>query len=89
MSVDRRRIRTTYLSLRDRSRWHGSSRSAIDPNHTPAVEGDHYLTAATPAQRAALDTIIEDAQRDLLARPTRPWSWPTRTPRGSRRTTQG
>ncbi len=68
LSVDRRRIRTTFLSLRDRSRWHGSSRSAIDPNHTPAVEGDHYLTAATPAQRAALDTIIEDAQRDLLAR---------------------
>jgi hypothetical protein len=67
LSVDRRRIRTTFLSLRDRSRWHGSSRSAIDPNHTPAVEGDRYLTAATPAQRAALDTIIEDAQRDLLA----------------------
>jgi hypothetical protein len=68
LSVDRRRIRTTFLSLRDRSRWHGSARSAIDPNHTPAVEGDHYLTAATPGQRAALDTIIEDAQRDLLAR---------------------
>jgi hypothetical protein len=68
LSVDRRRIRTTYLSLRDRSRWHGSSRSAIDPNHTPAVEGDNYLTAATPAQRAAVDTIIEDAQRDLLSK---------------------
>ena len=68
LSVDRRRIRTTYLSLRDRSRWHGSSRSVIDPNHTPAVEGDHYLTAATPAQRAALDTIIEDAQHDLLSK---------------------
>jgi len=68
MNVGRRRIRTTYLSLRDRSRWHGSSRSAIDPNHTPAVEGDHYLTAATPAQRDALDTIIEDAQHDLLGK---------------------
>ena len=68
VNVDRRRIRTTYLSLRDRSRWHGSSRSAIDPNHTPAVEGDHYLTAATPAQRDALDTIIEGAQHDLLSR---------------------
>jgi hypothetical protein len=68
LSVDRRRVRTTYLSLRDRSRWHGSSRSAIDPNHTPAVEGDHYLTAATPAQREALDTIIEDAQHDLLSK---------------------
>ena len=68
LSVDRRRIRTTYLSLRDRSRWHGSSRSAIDPNHSPAVEGDHYLTAATPAQREALDTIIENAQHDLLSK---------------------
>jgi hypothetical protein len=68
LSVDRRRIRTTYLSLRDRTRWHGSSRSAIDPNHTPAVEGDHYLTAATPAQRDALDSIIEGAQHDLLSR---------------------
>ena len=68
VNVHRHRIRTTYLSLRDRSRWHGSARSAIDPNHTPAVEGDHYLTAATPAQREALDTIIEDAQHDLLSR---------------------
>jgi hypothetical protein len=72
LSVDRRRIRTTYLSLRDRSRWHGSARSAIDPNHTPAVEGDHYLTAATPAQRAALETIVEDAQHDLLAKASTP-----------------
>jgi hypothetical protein len=68
LAVDRRRIRTTYVSLRDRSRWHGSSRSAIDPNHTPAVEGDNYLTAAMPAQRAALETIVEEAQHDLLAR---------------------
>jgi hypothetical protein len=68
LAVNRRWIRTTYLSLRDRSRWHGSARSAIDPNHTPAVEGDHYLTAATPAQRDALDAIIEDAQHDLLGK---------------------
>lgn len=66
--LDRRRIRTTYLSLRDRSRWHGSARSAIDPNHTPAVEGDNYLTAATPAQVDAVESIIEDAQRDMLRR---------------------
>jgi hypothetical protein len=68
LSVDRRRIRTTYLSQRDRSRWHGSSRSAIDPNHTPAVEGDHYLSAASPAQINAVETIIEDAQHDMLRR---------------------
>lgn len=66
--LDRRRIRTTYLSLRDRSRWHGSARSAVDPNHTPAVEGDHYLTAATPAQVDAVESIIEDAQQDMLRR---------------------
>jgi hypothetical protein len=68
LSADRRRIRTTYLSQRDRSRWNGSSRSAIDPNHTPAVEGDHYLSAATPAQIDAVETIIEDAQQDMLRR---------------------
>jgi hypothetical protein len=68
LSVDRRRIRTTYLSQRDRSRWQGSSRSAIDPNHTPAVEGDHYLSAANPAQLNAVETIIEDAQHDMLRR---------------------
>ena len=45
-----------------------SARASIDPNHTPAVEGDHYLSAATPAQRAAVETIIEDAQQDMLAR---------------------
>jgi len=72
VSVDRRRIRTTYLSLRDRSHWHGSARSAIDPNHTPAVEGDNYLTATTPAQRAALETIVEDAQHDILSRANPP-----------------
>jgi hypothetical protein len=66
--VDRRRIRTTYLSLRDRRSWQGSARSTIDPNHTPAVEGDHYLTAATPAQMDAVEQVIEDAQRDMLAR---------------------
>ena len=67
-SLNRRRIRTTYLSLRDRRAWHGSTRSAIDPNHTPAVEGDHYLSAATPAQRDAVEQIIEAAQHDMLAR---------------------
>ena len=44
----------------------------IDPNHTPAVEGDHYLTATTAARRHAVETIIEDAQHDILRAPTRP-----------------
>jgi len=40
----------------------------IDPNHSPQVEGDHYLTAATPSQRQAMDALVEDAQHDLLRR---------------------
>lgn len=68
VQVDRRRVRTSYLALRDRSRWHGSTRSAIDPNHSPAVEGDHYLTATTAAQQDMVEQIIEDAQQDMLRR---------------------
>jgi integrase len=68
VQADRRRVRTAYLALRDRSRWHGSTRSAIDPNHTPAVEGDHYLTATTAAQQDMVEQIIEDAQQDMLRR---------------------
>ncbi|WP_223126157.1 hypothetical protein [Streptomyces sp. TRM68367] len=54
--------------MRDKQTWTGSGRATIDPNHSPAVEGDHYLTASTPAQRRAVETIVEDAQHDLLAR---------------------
>src|SRR6266568_772601 len=68
VQVDRRRVRTSYLALRDRSRWHGSTRSTIDPNHSPAVEGDHYLTATTAAQQDMAGQIIEDAQQDMLRR---------------------
>jgi hypothetical protein len=67
-ALSRRRIRTTYLSLRDRRNWHGSPRALIDPNHSPAVEGDNYLTAATPAQAGAVETIITEAQHDMLRR---------------------
>lgn len=66
LRVNRRRIRTTFESLRDRKSWFGSSRSTVDPNHTPAIEGDNYLTATTPAQQDAVDTIIENAQADVL-----------------------
>ncbi|MFE9010924.1 hypothetical protein [Streptomyces cyaneofuscatus] len=62
------RIRTTFESLRDRSGWRGSSRATIDPNHSPQVEGDHYLQVATPAQQAAVDSIIEEAQHDMIRR---------------------
>ena len=33
-----------------------------------AVEGDHYLSATTPGQRHAVETIIADAQHDILRR---------------------
>jgi len=68
LRVDRHRIRTTHQSLRDKRAWTGNPRARIDPNHTPGVEGDHYLSATTPAQRRALDTIIADAQHDLVRR---------------------
>jgi hypothetical protein len=66
--IHRHRIRTTFESHRDRRSWFGSGRAAVDPNHTPRVEGDHYLTAATPAQRHNVETLIEAAQADLLRR---------------------
>jgi hypothetical protein len=68
LKIHRSRIRTTHLSLRDKSAWAGRARATIDPNHSPQVEGDHYLTAATPAQQHAIDTIVADAQHDLIRR---------------------
>ena len=68
LTLHRHRIRTTHESMRDKRTWKGSGRATIDPSHSPQVEGDHYLTATTPAQRDALDAIIEDAQHDLAGR---------------------
>jgi hypothetical protein len=68
VTVHRHRIRTTFESHRDRSSWIGSRRSTIDPNHTPGVEGDHYLSSMTEAQQSALEDIVEQAQGDLLRR---------------------
>lgn len=68
LKIHRSRIRTTHHAMRDKRTWTGSGRATIDPNHSPAVEGDHYLTATTPAQRKAVEAIVEDAQHDLLAR---------------------
>jgi hypothetical protein len=72
IAVDRRRVRTTNLSLRDRGAWHGSSRSLIDPNHSAQVEADYYLTAATPAQQEQVDSIIEQGQGDMVRRAAPP-----------------
>ena len=68
LKIHRSRIRTTHLSLRDQSAWAGRGRAAIDPNHSPQVEGDHYLTATTPTQQHAIDAIVADAQHDLIRR---------------------
>jgi hypothetical protein len=68
LKIHRSRIRTTHLSMRDRSTWAGRGRVTIDPNHSPQVEGDHYLSATTPAQQQAVEVIVEDAQHDLLRR---------------------
>ena len=68
LKIHRSRIRTTFRSLRDKSTWAGRGRATIDPNHSPEVEGDRYLTATTPSQRRAVEAIVEDAQHDLLRR---------------------
>ncbi|KOV73386.1 MULTISPECIES: hypothetical protein [unclassified Streptomyces] len=60
------RIRTTYHNVLARRGWTG--RTKIDPNHTAAVEGSHYVSTTTPAQAEAIESIIEDAQADILRR---------------------
>ncbi|MGW1162458.1 hypothetical protein ACWD48_30515 [Streptomyces sp. NPDC002519] len=66
LDIHRQRIRTTFEARREKSAWFGSRRATIDPNHSPRVEGDHYLAAITAEERDARETIIESAQRDLL-----------------------
>ncbi len=61
LKIHRSRIRTTHQSMRDKRAWAGRGRATIDPNHSPEVEGDHYLTATTPSQRRAAE-----ANRDVL-----------------------
>ncbi|HEX5116017.1 MAG TPA: hypothetical protein VFW65_12535 [Pseudonocardiaceae bacterium] len=68
LRLHRHRIRTTFESLRDRRSWRGSARATIDPNHSPQVEGDHYLQVATPAQQEVVEEIIADAQHDMVRR---------------------
>lgn len=66
LRIDRRRLRTTFIAQRGQRQW--SLRAAIDPNHSPQAEGDHYLSAVTPAQKAVVEEIARDAQGDLLRR---------------------
>lgn len=70
LRIDRRRLRTTFIAQRGQRQW--SLRATIDPNHSPQVEGDHYLSAATPAQKAVVEEIARDAQGDLLRRASAP-----------------
>ncbi|MFD9281077.1 hypothetical protein ACFWD7_27910 [Streptomyces mirabilis] len=66
------RIRTTFEASKDRRIWQSTSRATIDPNHTPAVEGSHYVSHQTPTQKAATEAIIESAQSDLIRRSQNP-----------------
>ncbi|WP_329538214.1 hypothetical protein OG568_59425 (plasmid) [Streptomyces sp. NBC_01450] len=66
------RIRTTFEASKDRRIWQSTSRATIDPNHTPAVEGSHYVAHQTPTQKAATESIIESAQSDLIRRSQNP-----------------
>ena len=70
LRIDRRRLRTTFIAQRGQRQW--SLRATVDPNHSPQVEGDHYLSAATPAQKAVVEEIARDAQGDLLRRASAP-----------------
>jgi hypothetical protein len=82
LRIHRHRIRTTFESRRDRAAWYGSTRATIDPNHSPQVEGDCYLTAGTAAQKDAAEAIIEDAQADLLRKARPPVVLTTGQPAG-------
>ena len=68
LKIQRHRIRATHQAMRDTSAWRGSSRALIDPNHSPRVEGDHYLSVPAPGRRQLAGQIIADAQNDLLRR---------------------
>jgi hypothetical protein len=70
LRLHKARIRTTFHNRRDKSRWTG--RTTIDPNHSARVEGDHYLSRPTPAQRDALEAVIEQAQADLVRKAAAP-----------------
>jgi hypothetical protein len=64
--IHQSRVRTTYLKALSLRGWAG--RTTIDPNHSATVEGDHYLTASTPAQMDAIESIIADGQGDIARR---------------------
>jgi hypothetical protein len=74
LKIHRSRIRTTFQSLRDKSSWAGRGRATIDPNHSPEVEGDHYLTATTPPSAGRSRRSWKTPSTTCCAKPTRPRS---------------
>ncbi|CAL9613577.1 hypothetical protein SUDANB6_05698 [Streptomyces sp. enrichment culture] len=70
LRIDRRRLRTTFIAQRGQRQW--SLRATVDPNRSPQVEGDHYLSAGTREQKAVVEEIARDAQGDLLRRASAP-----------------
>ncbi|MEV7188768.1 hypothetical protein [Kitasatospora sp. NPDC093102] len=68
LRVHLHRLRTTHAALRDRRSWRGSRRATIDPNRSPSVEGDSYLTVGTDQQREAVEEIAATAVGDLVRR---------------------
>lgn len=70
LKIHAARIRTTYHQQLGSRGWTG--RVTIDPNHTPRVEGDRYLSATTPAHKENVEAIIEDAQADVRRRSVPP-----------------
>lgn len=70
LKLHRSRIRTTYLRMLAARGWTG--RTAIDPNHSAQVEGDHYLSTHTPGQLDALESVVEDGQSDIIKKSLSP-----------------
>lgn len=64
LRLHRGRIRATYLALMANRHWNG--RTTIDPNHSPAVEGRHYLASIDDTYELMLTEIVEEAQSDML-----------------------
>lgn len=60
LSLDMRRLRTTWTARKSRE-WNGLV--TIDPNRSPRVEGDHYLTKSV--SQDAIHEAISRAQREL------------------------
>jgi len=64
LRLHRGRIRATYVALMASRHWNG--RSTIDPNHSAAVEGRHYLASVDETYELMLTEIVEEAQSDML-----------------------